>query len=67
MGLTLGTLQVGKKNGDEFTDEEIALRRDEVIKRMANTPPKPHSEMKVGKRTAKTKIAKKTVKSERSK
>lgn len=24
---------------DDFTDEEIATRRDEVIRRMANTPP----------------------------
>jgi len=50
MDLTLGALQMGKKNGDEFTDEETARRRDEVIKRMANTPPKPHSEMRLGKR-----------------
>jgi hypothetical protein len=33
-----------------YLDEEIARRRDEVIRRMANTPPKPHSEMKLGKR-----------------
>jgi hypothetical protein len=37
----------------EFTDDEIARRRDAVIKHMLNTPPKPHSEMKVGKRKAK--------------
>jgi hypothetical protein len=36
-----------------FTDEEIARRRDDVIRRMADTPPKPHSEMKLGKRKAK--------------
>jgi hypothetical protein len=36
-----------------YNDEEIARRRDDVIRRMANTPPKPHSEMKVGKRKAK--------------
>ena len=24
-----------------FSEDEIALRRDEVIRRMANTPPKP--------------------------
>jgi hypothetical protein len=30
----------------------IACRRDDVIRRMANTPPQPHSEMKVGKRKA---------------
>jgi hypothetical protein len=38
---------------DQFTDEEIARRRDDVIRRMANTPPKPHSEMKIEKRKAK--------------
>jgi hypothetical protein len=43
----LGALQIGKKDGDHFTDEEIARRRDDVIRRMANTPPKPHSEMNV--------------------
>jgi hypothetical protein len=37
----------------ELNDAEIARRRDDVIRRMANTPPKPHSEMKVGKRKAK--------------
>jgi hypothetical protein len=40
-------------NPQEFTDEEIARRRDAVIKHMLNTPPKPHSEMKLGKRKAK--------------
>jgi hypothetical protein len=37
---------------DAYSDEEIARRRDEVIRRMANTPPKPHSAMKIGKRKA---------------
>jgi hypothetical protein len=37
----------------EFTDEETARRRDAVIKHMLNTPPKPHSQMKIGKRKAK--------------
>ena len=41
---------VAKHLGTEFSDEEIARRRDEVVRRMANTPPKPHSEMEVGKR-----------------
>jgi hypothetical protein len=31
-----------KAKDDQFTDEEIARRRDEVIKRMASTPPRPH-------------------------
>jgi hypothetical protein len=34
----------------EFTDEETARRRDAVIKHMLNSPPKPHSEMKLGKK-----------------
>jgi hypothetical protein len=38
---------------DEYSDEETARRRDAVIKHMLNTPPKPHSEMKIGKRKAK--------------
>jgi hypothetical protein len=41
------------RNEEQFTEEEIARRRDDVIRRMANTPPKPHSEMKLGKRKAK--------------
>jgi len=38
---------------DQFDDQETARRRDAVIKRMIATPPKPHSEMKVGKSVAK--------------
>jgi len=31
------------KNSDFYSDdEEIARRRDETIRRMANTPPQPH-------------------------
>lgn len=30
------------KDQDELTEEEAAKRRDEVLKRMLNTPPKPH-------------------------
>ena len=33
---------MAKQMDDQFTDEEIARRRDDVIRRMANTPPKPH-------------------------
>jgi hypothetical protein len=36
-----------------YSEEETARRRDAVIKHMLNTPPKPHSEMKLGKRKAK--------------
>jgi len=35
---------------DQYSGEETARRRDAVIKRMLATPPKPHSEMKIGKR-----------------
>jgi hypothetical protein len=42
-----------QKDTDQFSDEEIARRRDAVIKHMLNKPPKPHSEMKIGKRKAK--------------
>jgi hypothetical protein len=30
-----------KKTDDQFSDQETARRRDEVIRRMANTPPQP--------------------------
>jgi hypothetical protein len=44
---------VSRKADDQFTDEETTRRRDAVIKHMLNTPPKRHSEMKIGKREAK--------------
>jgi hypothetical protein len=37
----------------DVSDDEIARRRDEALHRALSTPPKPHSEMKVGKRKAK--------------
>ena len=40
------------KKNDEYSDKEAAARRDAVIKRMIATPPKPHSEMKVGKKAS---------------
>ena len=42
----------------EFSEKEAAARRDAVIKRMIAMPPKPHSEMKVGKKAAKKKKTK---------
>jgi hypothetical protein len=30
-----------KPQGEDYSEEEIARRRDEVIRRMANTPPQP--------------------------
>jgi hypothetical protein len=38
---------VGKtpaSNDDQFSDEEAARRRDEVVKRMLNTPPQPRKQ-----------------------
>jgi hypothetical protein len=37
---------------DKFDEKETIARRDAAIKRMLNTPPKPHSEMKIGKQKA---------------
>jgi hypothetical protein len=51
-----------KLSGDEFDEKEAAARRDAVIKRMIAMPPKPHSEMKIGKAKAKKSPAKKTKK-----
>ncbi len=30
-----------KKSPSDYSDEEAAKRRDEVVRRMANTPPQP--------------------------
>jgi hypothetical protein len=38
-----------KSTDDQYSEKEAARRRDAVIKQMLATPPKPHSEMKVGK------------------
>lgn len=32
---------MGRDSDDEFDAEETAHRRDEVVRRMANTPPQP--------------------------
>jgi hypothetical protein len=40
------------KEPDQFSEKEAAERRDAVIKRMLATPPKPHAEMKMGKKSA---------------
>jgi hypothetical protein len=42
-----------------YSEEEIARRRDEALLRALSTPPKRHSEMKLGKRKAKASRAKK--------
>jgi hypothetical protein len=49
---------MGEKTTENvYSEKETASRRDAVIKRMIAMPPKPHSEMKVGK---KAKAKKKT-------
>jgi hypothetical protein len=40
-----------KKTNDQFSDRETALRRDEVIRRMANTPPQPKATSRPKKKT----------------
>jgi hypothetical protein len=37
----------------DYTKEETTARAEAALKRMLATPPKPHSEMKIGKRKAK--------------
>jgi hypothetical protein len=39
-----------EKPNEEYSEDEAACRRDAVIKHMLSTPPKPHSEMRLGKR-----------------
>jgi hypothetical protein len=44
---------LGKKSDDHYSEEETKARAEATLKRMLATPPKPHSEMKLGKRKAK--------------
>ena len=37
------------KPDEELTEQEIAERRDEALRRALNTPPKQHKDMKKGK------------------
>jgi hypothetical protein len=39
--------------GETYSAEETVARAEAALKRMLNTPPKLHSEMKIGKRKAK--------------
>jgi hypothetical protein len=41
------------KSDDQYSDEEAARRTNEALRRALTSPPKPHSEMKLGKRKAK--------------
>jgi hypothetical protein len=37
---------------DEYSKEETKARAEAALKRMLSTPPKPHKDMKIGKRKA---------------
>jgi hypothetical protein len=47
------------KAPEMYSEKEAAARRDAVVKRMIAMPPKPHSEMKMGKSTPLQRVAKK--------
>jgi hypothetical protein len=42
-----------KASDDQYSDEEATRRMNEALRRALTSPPKPHSEMKLGKRKAK--------------
>ena len=42
-----------KTTDDQYSDEEATRRMNEALRRALTSPPKPHSEMKLGKRKAK--------------
>lgn len=46
---------MGDKGEDQYSEKETAARRDATVKRMIAMPPKPHSEMKIGKPSKKRK------------
>jgi hypothetical protein len=52
-------MTANSKQDDQFSELEVARRRDAVVKHMINTPPKPHSEMKIGKRKSRKRPSKK--------
>lgn len=45
---------MAKFQSEEYSEREAAERRDAIIKRMIAMPPKPHSEMKIGKKSSVT-------------
>jgi hypothetical protein len=53
---------MSKESKDQYSEKETAERRDATIKRMIAMPPKPHSEMKVGKKAKKQVKRKKVTK-----
>jgi hypothetical protein len=42
-----------KSSNDQYSDEEATRRMNEALHRALTSPPKPHKEMKIGKRKAK--------------
>jgi hypothetical protein len=44
---------MGKKKDDQYSDEEATRRMNEALRRALTSPPKPHKDMKLGKRKAK--------------
>jgi hypothetical protein len=48
-----------KVPSDQYSEQEAAARRDATIRRMIAMPPKPHSEIKIGKKSAKKRVTKK--------
>jgi hypothetical protein len=46
---------MAKRPQDDFSPSEAALRFEAALRAGLNTPAKPHSEMKIGKRRKKTK------------
>jgi hypothetical protein len=48
---------VRSSKGEIYSEQETARRRDAVIKLILRTPPKPHSEMKLGKPRGKPKLS----------
>jgi hypothetical protein len=44
---------MGKKPKDEVSDEEAERRATEALRRALSTPPRPQSDMKLGKRVTK--------------
>jgi hypothetical protein len=47
--------RIPDNHDDQYSDEEATRRTNEALRRALTSPPKPHSEMKIGKRKAKAK------------
>jgi len=44
-----------QRDSEKLHQDEIVERRDSALRRALNTPPKPHDQMKLGKRKKKAK------------